>query len=71
MTTALQIIDRAYSLIGFKAAGETLSSEDADYALDALNSMIDSWNTQEHFIVSVHFNKICLVVIVVTIIAGV
>ena len=54
MTTALQIIDRAYSLIGFKAAGETLSSEDADYALDALNSMIDSWNTQEHFIVSVN-----------------
>ena len=26
MTTALQIIDRAYSLLGYKAAGEVLSS---------------------------------------------
>lgn len=51
MTTALQIIDRAYSLLGFKAAGETLSSQDADYGLDALNSMVDSWNTQGNFIV--------------------
>ena len=53
MTTALQIIDRAYSLIGFKAAGEPLSGDDATYALDALNSMIDGWNTQSMFIASV------------------
>lgn len=53
MTTALQIIDRAYALLGFKAAGEPLSADDAAYALDALNVMIDGWNTQSLFIVSV------------------
>jgi hypothetical protein len=54
MTTALQIIDRAYALLGYKAAGEALSADDAQYGLDALNSMIDSWNTQGYFIVSVN-----------------
>lgn len=53
MTTALQIIDRAYSLLGYKAAGEVLSSDDAAYALDALNAMLDGWNTQAMSIVSV------------------
>ena len=54
MTTALQIIDRAYSLLGYKAAGEPLSGDDTEYALDALNSMIDGWNTQQNFIVTVN-----------------
>ena len=54
MTTALQIVDRAYSLLGYKAAGEALSGDDAQYGLDALNSMIDGWNTQSQFIVSVN-----------------
>lgn len=53
MTTAADIIDRAYSLLGFKAAGEPLSGDDADYALGVLNGMIDSWNTQRLFIVAV------------------
>ena len=39
MTTALQIIDRAYSLLGYKAAGEVLSSDDANYGLEALNAI--------------------------------
>lgn len=52
MTTALEIIDRAYSLLGYKAAGEALSADDANYALDALNSMLDSWNTQSLFLVA-------------------
>jgi len=52
MTTAIHIIDRAYALLGYKAAGEALSSDDADYALDALNAMLDGWNTQSMFIVS-------------------
>lgn len=49
MTTALEIIDRAYSLLGFKAAGEALSADDAAYGLDALNTVLDSWNTQRLF----------------------
>lgn len=53
MTTALQIINRAYAAIGYKATGETLSGEDASEALDVLNSMIDGWNTQRLFIVEV------------------
>ena len=53
MTTASQIIDRAYSMIGFKDGGEALSSADATYALAALNDIIDSWTTQRLFIVSV------------------
>lgn len=53
MTTALQIIDRAYSLLGYKPAGEVLSADDADYGLQALNAMLDGWNTQAMCIVSV------------------
>ena len=51
--TALDIIERAYSLLGFKAAGEPLSADDANYALNALNNLIDSWNTQRLYIVTV------------------
>ena len=54
MTTALSLIDRAYALIGFKDPGEALSGADAQYALDALNDMIDGWNTQSFFIVSIN-----------------
>lgn len=54
MTTAADIIDRAYSLLGHKAAGEPLSGEDADYALGVLNGLLDSWNTQRLFIVTVN-----------------
>ena len=46
MTTALTIINRAYALLGYKAAGEALSGDDAQAGLDALNVLIDSWNTQ-------------------------
>lgn len=51
--SAGSIIDRAYSLLGHKAAGEPLSGDDADYALGVLNGLIDSWNTQRLFIVTV------------------
>lgn len=53
MTTAATIIERAYSIFGYKDAGEALSGADANYALGVLNGMIDSWNTQRLFIVSV------------------
>ena len=53
MTTALQIINRAYGAIGYKATGEVLSGEDASEALDVLNSMVDGWNTQRLFIAEV------------------
>lgn len=53
MATASDIIDRAYALIGFKDAGEALSGADAQYALGALNDMIDAWNTQRLFIYTI------------------
>lgn len=54
MTTATEIIDRAYSLIGYKDAAESVSGQDAALALETLNTLIDSWNTQGNFIVSVN-----------------
>lgn len=51
--TVLMMIERAYSLLGFKAAGESLSADDAEYGRNALNAMLDGWNTQRLFIVSV------------------
>lgn len=50
MTTAAQLIDRAYTLIGYKDPSETLSGQDTSYALTVLNALIDSWNTQTLFI---------------------
>lgn len=51
--TALMLIDRAYALLGFKAAGEPLSADDAEYGRLVLNTMLDGWNTQPMSVVSV------------------
>ena len=53
MTTAAEIIDEAYSLIGYKDQTETLGGQDTSRGLSVLNAMIDAWNTQKHFMVSV------------------
>lgn len=46
MTTALQIIDSAYTALGYKSPTDVLSGQDTAYALSKLNDLIDSWNTQ-------------------------
>lgn len=53
MTTANDLIDRAYVLLGYKDPSDALSGQDAAYALDALNDLIDTWNTDRLFIVAV------------------
>lgn len=53
MANALEIINRAYTLIGFKDAGESLSGADTQAGLDALNDLIDQWNTQRLFIYTI------------------
>lgn len=53
MTTASQLIDRAYGLIGYKDPTEALSSADKTFALDVLNDMINSWLVKRLFIVTV------------------
>lgn len=54
MTTASHLIDRAYELIGYKDPEEALSGVLAVRALSVLNDMIDGWNTQRMFIISVN-----------------
>ena len=46
MTTAADQIYGALRLIGMLAEGETPSAATADDSLNALNQMIDSWNTE-------------------------
>lgn len=50
MTTAAQLIDQAYTVIGYKDPADALSGQDTSYALTRLNDLIDSWNTQTLFI---------------------
>jgi hypothetical protein len=47
---AQAIIERAYALIGVKALGEPLDGDTLQYGLDALNSLIDSWQAESLFI---------------------
>ncbi len=46
MTTAGELINGALRLIGMLAEGETPSAATSQDALDAMNQMIDSWNTE-------------------------
>lgn len=41
--TANDIIERAYRILGDTTAGESLTADQADIGLDALNSMLDAW----------------------------
>ncbi len=53
MTTANDLIDRAYTILGYKDPSDALSGQDTAYALDALNDLVDTWNTDRLFIVAV------------------
>lgn len=53
MTTANQLIERGYQLAGMKDPGQAMSGQDMANGLDILNDMIDGWNTQRLYIVSV------------------
>jgi len=46
MTTAGDIINGSLRLLGVLAEGETPSAETSQDALNAMNQMIDSWNTE-------------------------
>lgn len=47
MTTANQIVNDASLLAEVKADGVTLSAEDFNIGLDALNDMLDSWKNDD------------------------
>lgn len=46
MPTAIQMINQAYILTNQTALGETVTADEANYALYRLNAMLDSWQTQ-------------------------
>ncbi|MNU46289.1 hypothetical protein D3C71_351480 [compost metagenome] len=54
MTTALELINRAYTLLGVKDPGQALDGTMVGDALDVLNTMIDSWRTEEFFVYQVN-----------------
>ena len=53
MTKAREIISRAYRLIGAVKPGDAMPEAHYQDGLDALNAMLDGWNTQRLFIVSI------------------
>lgn len=54
MTTALELINRAYTLLGVKDPGQALDGTMVVDAMDVLNTMIDSWRTEEFFVYQVN-----------------
>jgi len=46
MSTALDIIRRAYQMIGWLASNEPLSGADTELGADQLNKMLDSWSNE-------------------------
>lgn len=49
-TKAEQVINRAYTLLGIKDPGQAMDGTMMADALDVLNTMIDSWRTEEFFV---------------------
>lgn len=60
MATALDMIKRAYRLIGVYSIGETPSSEEANDALTALNAMLDEWANEKLMIYAASLDSITL-----------
>lgn len=52
MTTALQIMNRAAEITGYKDPSEALSGDDAAQFLAVLNGLVDAWNTSRLYIVA-------------------
>lgn len=54
MTTALELINRAYTLLGVKDPGQSMPGTMTVDALEVLNTMIDSWRTEEFFVYQIN-----------------
>ena len=61
MSTALDIIKGSLRKLGVIAAGESLSSEEAKDSLEALNDMVESWNTQNLTVPGIKIEEFTLI----------
>lgn len=52
MTTALQIMNRASEIAGYKDPSEALSGDDSAQFLAVLNGLVDTWNTSRLYVVA-------------------
>jgi hypothetical protein len=52
MTTALQIVNRAAELIGYKDPSEALDGNDSANFLAVLNDLVGTWNTDRLYVVA-------------------
>lgn len=59
--TVLDLITAALQEIGAYAQGETVGANDAAFALQKLNRMIDGWNAQRLFVYNINFATYTLV----------
>src|SRR3989304_3628268 len=60
MTTALQIMTRSMRLAGVIGKGESLDADESADGLAALNSMLESWQTDRLFVYQIREDKFTL-----------
>lgn len=61
MATANSIIERAMRLTGNLGVGESLDDSEAQDGLEALNTMLDSWATENLFVYAMSLDSITLI----------
>lgn len=59
-TSPKKLVMRALRLIGAIDAGEEIESQELEDGIEALNAMVDSWNTEELMIYSLAKNELTL-----------
>lgn len=61
MATGQTLINRASRLIGAASIGETLSAEETEAGLDALNAMLDSWRNERLMVYAIQDESLTMV----------
>lgn len=61
MATAQDLISRAMRLIGVASVGETLSAEEVDAGLTALNAMLSSWRNERLMVYAIQEETLSMV----------
>lgn len=61
MATGQTLINRATRLIGVSSVGETLSAEETEDGLTALNAMLDSWRNERMMVYAIQDESLTMV----------